>query len=100
MSRAKYPLAILAKALEVLDAGFANGGDINCGFSVTALRSSLADSICEKNVAFPVNTFHGYSHNYQCQEKNHLSIFKGVGLEDFESCERVFSRSNPLASTI
>lgn len=100
MSRAKYPLAILAKALEVLEDGFANGGDINCGFSVTASRSCLADSIREKKVAFPVNAFHGYSHNFQCQRKNHPNVFTGVGLEDFESCERVFSRSNSLAMSV
>lgn len=97
---AKGPLAILTKALEVLDDRFANGGDINCGFSATALHSSLGPLIHEKKIAFPVNAFHGYSHNMQCQDKNHPSVFEGVGLEDFEQCERTFSRSNPLATLV
>lgn len=98
--RAKYPLAILAKALEVLEERFANGGDINCGFSITAQRSSLASAIREKKVSFPVNAFHGYSHNFICQLKNHPNGFKGIGLDDLETMERIFSGSNALAALL
>lgn len=45
-----------------------------------------------------VNAFHGYSHNYQCQRKNHPTVVEGVGIEDFETMERIFSLSNSLAT--
>jgi Kyakuja-Dileera-Zisupton transposase len=47
-----------------------------------------------------VNAFHGYSHNYACQTKNHPNIIKGMGIEDLETLERVFSSSNQLAAII
>ncbi|KAK7685839.1 hypothetical protein QCA50_011185 [Cerrena zonata] len=94
---AKYPLAILAKALEVLPARSAGGMDIACGFAITAANSSLAEPIIAKGHKFVVNAFHGYSHNYQCQRKNHPTVVEGVGLEDFETMERTFSSSNGLA---
>lgn len=98
--RAKYPLAILAKAVAVIENNSAQAMDIGCGFSVTVENSSLASAVKDKNVAFLVNAFHGYSHNIQCQLKNHPNIFEGVGLEDFETMERIFSASNALASVI
>jgi hypothetical protein len=45
-----------------------------------------------------VNAFHGYGHNYSCQTRNHPNQVAGVGLEDLETLERIFSRSNELAS--
>lgn len=74
--------------------------DVGCGFKVTVSKSSLASRVAEKGIAFLVNAFHGYSHNFLCQLRNHPSIFKGVGLEDFETLERIFSASNALASII
>ncbi len=44
-----------------------------------------------------VNAFHGYSHNYACQAVFHPSRMVGMGLEDFETMERIFSTSNQLA---
>lgn len=72
--------------------------DINCGFETTAGKSSLAEQIKSKAHKFVVNAFHGYSHNYQCQIKNHPTVVSGVGIEDFETMERIFSASNALAS--
>ncbi|KAK7689644.1 hypothetical protein QCA50_007437 [Cerrena zonata] len=97
---AKYPLSVVAKSLEVLPASSAGGMDIACGFAITAANSCLAGDIIEKKHKFVVNAFHGYSHNYQCQRKNHPNIVEGVGLEDFETMERTFSSSNALASII
>lgn len=96
--RAKYPLAILAKALDMLPNGSVGGQDIACGFEITARNSSLSSKITEKHFKFIVNAFHGYSHNFQCQIKNHPRVSDGVGLEDFETMERVFSMSNSLTS--
>ncbi|KDQ18595.1 hypothetical protein BOTBODRAFT_90655, partial [Botryobasidium botryosum FD-172 SS1] len=44
-----------------------------------------------------VNAFHGYAHNYQCQQQNHPLVIEGMGLEDLETMERVFSSSNAVA---
>lgn len=89
---------MLAKALEVIDPGSASSFDIGCGFRITVEKSSLAGLANNKAHMFCVNAFHGYSHNYQCQLKNHPSIIEGVGLEDFETMEQIFSASNQLAS--
>lgn len=97
---AKYPLAMVAKSLDTLEEKTASAMDVGCGFKVTVSKSSLASSVAEKEIAFLVNAFHGYSHNFLCQLRNHPSIFKGVGLEDFETLERIFSASNALASII
>ena len=97
--RAKYPLAILAKALEVLPPHSINAGDIACALQITVSKSSLGPLSLERDLHFVVNAFHGYSHNYACQRKNHPNIVEGVGLEDFETMERFFSRSNSLASS-
>lgn len=88
---------MVAKALEVLDGSSAIASDIGCAFAGTVRNSSLGPAVLEKKFDFLVNAFHGYSHNYQCQRKNHPSVFEGVGLRDFETCERVFSSSNGLA---
>lgn len=45
-----------------------------------------------------VNAFHGYTHNYACQCKHHPNVIEGMGLEDLETLERIFSQSNHLAS--
>ena len=47
-----------------------------------------------------VNAFHGYSHNFACQTKNHPNIIEGMGIEDLETLKRVFSSSNQLAAII
>lgn len=91
---------MIAKSLETLEAKTANAMDVGCGFKVTVSKSSLAPRVAEKDIAFLVNAFHGYSHNFLCQLRNHPSIFKGVGLEDFETLERIFSASNALAAIL
>ncbi|KAJ7713193.1 hypothetical protein B0H14DRAFT_2413947 [Mycena olivaceomarginata] len=46
-----------------------------------------------------VPAFHGHAHNRACQIGWHPLYVDGVGLEDFEECERTFAKSNHLAST-
>ncbi|KAJ6493883.1 hypothetical protein DFH09DRAFT_1104346 [Mycena vulgaris] len=46
-----------------------------------------------------VPAFHGHVHNRECQIGWHPLYVDGVGLEDFEECERTFAKSNNLAST-
>ncbi|KAF8170782.1 hypothetical protein BJ912DRAFT_860927 [Pholiota molesta] len=95
---AKYPLAITAKALETMGDRLLIGYDIGCSFSATLKSSSLADCFRMSASKCCPNAFHGYSHNYLCQARNHPNIIEGIGLEDLEVMECVFSASNQLAS--
>ncbi|KAJ3833909.1 hypothetical protein F5878DRAFT_545718 [Lentinula raphanica] len=95
---AKYPLAIVAKALEVYHTNWLMGYDIGCSFACTIARSSLGAEFKTKRCRTSVNAFHGYSHNAKCQQSNHPNNITGMGLEDLETLERIFSASNQLAS--
>lgn len=98
VNRAKYPLAHLAKALDVLEERLLVGSDIGCSLSKTIASSSLGDRFKAKNCRCCVNAFHGYTHNWACQKANHPNVIKGLGLEDLETLERVFSSSNAVAA--
>ena len=95
--RAKYPLAITARALQILGPRLLQGYDIGCVFQKTIASSSLAHLFTETQSRSCVNAFHGYSHNFSCQMKNHPNVIEGAGLEDLEMMERVFSSSNAVA---
>lgn len=97
-SSAKYPLSIVAKAMDALGSHLLAGYDIGCVFGGTILSSSLGAKFKESGSRTCVNAFHGYSHNYACQCKNHPNNITGMGLEDLETLERVFSSSNALAA--
>ncbi|KAI0081425.1 hypothetical protein K474DRAFT_1682021 [Panus rudis PR-1116 ss-1] len=97
---AKYPLAMVDKAMKVLKRCWLCGYDIGCKFCVTVLNSSLGPCFKEGGHMFCVNAFHGYTHSYECQIKHHPNVTDGIGLEDLETLERVFSASNQLASTV
>ncbi|GAW02457.1 hypothetical protein LENED_004115 [Lentinula edodes] len=95
---AKYLLAITAKALEVFGENLLIGYDIGCSFSETIAKTSLNEAFQKKKCHTCVNAFHGYSHNTLCQQSFHLTHIKGMGLEDLETLERIFSQSNQLAA--
>ncbi|KAJ3870457.1 hypothetical protein F5051DRAFT_447676, partial [Lentinula edodes] len=95
---AKYPLSIVAKALEVFGNRWVMGYDIGCSFETTVRNSSLGPEFERKQCQTCVNAFHGYSHNGTCQQKYHPLSIRGTGLEDLETLERFFSSSNQLAS--
>jgi hypothetical protein len=86
-----------AKALEVFPPGWVLGYDIGCSFGVTVANSSLGVKFKEQKARCCVNAFHGYSHNFNCQVHHHPNSIKGMGLEDLETMERIFSASNQLA---
>jgi hypothetical protein len=44
-----------------------------------------------------VGAFHAYGHVRKCQLGYHARYQEGMGLEDFEGCERLFSFSNKFA---
>lgn len=49
---------------------------------------------------FVVNAFHGWAHNRLCQLQYHPLYRQGLGLEDLETLERIFSSSNAVARTV
>ncbi|THU89589.1 hypothetical protein K435DRAFT_821344 [Dendrothele bispora CBS 962.96] len=95
---AKYGLAMVGMALEVFGDNWIMGYDIGCSFGQTVKSSSLAPQFNKRNCRTCVNAFHGYSHNFLCQLFFHPINIPGMGLEDLETLERVFSSSNQLAS--
>jgi len=97
LCRAKYPLAIMSRALQVLGPRLLQGYDIGCVFQKTIASSSLGPLFTDTQSRCCVNAFHGYSHNFSCQVKNHPNTIEGMGLEDLETMERVFSSSNAVA---
>ncbi|KAF9054922.1 hypothetical protein BDP27DRAFT_1242445 [Rhodocollybia butyracea] len=95
---AKYPLAMVAKALKVFGSHWLLGYDIGCSFGGTIRRSSLGPEFDKKKCRTCVNAFHGYAHCALCQQIYHPLNICGMGLEDLETLERLFSSSNQLAS--
>ncbi|TFK80109.1 hypothetical protein K466DRAFT_605604 [Polyporus arcularius HHB13444] len=93
----KYALAIMNRLLEVYGPDVLVGYDIGCEFSKTLENSCLGARAKEKRLECIVPAFHGHSHNRGCQVR-FLPLYRpGVGKEDFEGCERLFSESNALA---
>jgi hypothetical protein len=97
---AKYPLAVVEVLLEVFGAGIGGGYDIGCKFRTTLNRSELGPRARDLNYKALVGSFHGHAHNRLCQLSYLATYVKGMGLEDLEGCERFFSKSNALASSL
>ena len=89
---------MVAKALKTFGVRWLLGYDIGCTFGVTIKNSSLGREFKEKQCRTCVNAFHGYAHNAFCQQTHHPLNILGMGLEDLETLERLFSASNQLAS--
>ena len=89
---------MVAKAMGTFGSNLLIGYDIGCVFGGTISSTSLGAKFQESGSRTCVNVFHGYSHNYKCQCKNHPNNITGMGLEDLETLERVFSSSNALAT--
>jgi hypothetical protein len=93
----KYPLAVVKRLLDRYGKDIGLGYDIMCAFFKTLLRSTLGKRVVAMNLKGVVPAFHGHAHNRACQVGWHPLYVEGVGLEDFEECERTFSKSNHLA---
>jgi len=89
---------MVSKALDVFGKQLLIGYDIGCVFGGTILSTSLGTKFQNSGSRACANAFHGYSHDYECQCKNHPNNIAGIGLEDLETLERVFGSSNALAS--
>jgi hypothetical protein len=96
----KYPLAVVEVLLEVFGADIGGGYDISCKFQTTLNRSELGPRARELAFKALVGAFHGHAHNRLCQLSFLATYVKGMGLEDLEGCERFFSKSNALASSL
>ncbi|KZP18222.1 hypothetical protein FIBSPDRAFT_1046284 [Athelia psychrophila] len=96
---AKYPLAIVARILELLGENNVLGYDIGCAFSKTVASSTLGARAATQRLKFVVPSFHGHAHNRPCQLDFHPQYIPSLGIEDFETCERCFSLSNSIAPT-
>ncbi|KAF9486113.1 hypothetical protein BDN70DRAFT_235965 [Pholiota conissans] len=94
----KYPLAIIDRLVTQYGSDICMGYDIMCAFIKTLSRSILGSKVAAFRLHGVVPSFHGHAHNRSCQLHWHPLYTEGVGLEDFEECERTFSKSNELAS--
>jgi hypothetical protein len=99
--RAKYPLAIVDHLLDTLGDDLAVGYDIGCTFESTLKGSKMVGAKAERQkLSSPLNAFHGWAHNRLCQLLNHPLFRQGLGLEDLEVLERIFSASNSVARCV
>ncbi|KAJ7022500.1 hypothetical protein C8F04DRAFT_1194493 [Mycena alexandri] len=96
----KYPLAMSAELMESFGRNIGAGYDISCGFSTTLWKSLLGPRALLQNFSCLVGAFHGHAHNRLCQLKFLATYVRGLGLEDLEGCERLFSKSNANAGSV
>ncbi|KAG2107568.1 hypothetical protein BD769DRAFT_1630595 [Suillus cothurnatus] len=89
---AKYPLATINKLIDVF-------GDHLGLVAASSIRQKTEDH----HLILAVNAFHGHAlsaHNRKCQLQHHPLYLRGFGLEDLETCERMFAASNAAAPLI
>ncbi|KAJ7671231.1 hypothetical protein B0H14DRAFT_3102334 [Mycena olivaceomarginata] len=97
---AKYGLAIANQLLQAFGPDLGIGYNIGCGFSSTVRDSPLGPLAEAMNLKMLVGAFHGHAHNWSCQLKHLATYVLGLGLEDLETCESFFSKSNGLARAV
>ncbi|KIK20520.1 hypothetical protein PISMIDRAFT_58309, partial [Pisolithus microcarpus 441] len=98
--RAKYPLAVISKLLDIFGNNLAGSYNIGCKFMTTLSRSTVGPRAQALNYTSLVLAFHGYAHCHLCQLCFLARYVDGLGLEDLEGCERTFSKTNRLASAV
>ena len=76
------------------------GSNIGCSLASTIAASSIRDKASRNTLQLAVNAFHGHAHNHRCQLENHPLYRRGFGLEDLETCKRIFAGSNATAPLI
>lgn len=94
----KYSLVIVTKILKKITSKKLIGYNIRYAFSDTILHTTLKDAFRASSSCFYVNTFHGYSHSYDCQVQHYPNIINGIGLKEMKTLKHIFSASNQLAS--
>ncbi|KAI6012001.1 hypothetical protein BKA83DRAFT_4466554 [Pisolithus microcarpus] len=98
--QAKYPLAVVSKLLDLFGDNLAGGYDIGCKFGTTLNRSMVGPWAQALNYTSLIPAFQGYTHQRLCQLHFLSRYVDGLGLEDLEGCERMFSKTNGLASAV
>ncbi|KAK0493708.1 hypothetical protein EDD18DRAFT_1310535 [Armillaria luteobubalina] len=96
----KYPLAVIMRLLQTFGDHLGIGYNIGCKFGGTVHRSPLGELARMKQFCMLVGLFHGHAHNHLCQFQHLGTYVKGLGLEDLETLEHFFSKSNALAGVI
>ncbi|KAG1892511.1 hypothetical protein F4604DRAFT_1535358, partial [Suillus subluteus] len=81
---AKYPLAIVAKLLNVFGGNLGGGCDISCQFKTTLNNSCLGPLAWSLHHTCLVGTFHGYAHKHLCQLISLITYIEGLGIEDLQ----------------
>ncbi|KAI0060325.1 hypothetical protein BV25DRAFT_1783310, partial [Artomyces pyxidatus] len=97
---AKYAFGVIDALLNVCGDDQAIGYDIGCSMDGTVKSSSLRGVAESKRLILLVNAFHGYAHNRLCQLQYHPLYMHGLGIEDLETCERIFSSLNGVSRLI
>ncbi len=87
------------KLIDVLREKLGVGYNVGCKFGTTVNRSPIGPKARAHQYCSLVGLFHGHAHNRRCQLCNLGTYILGMGLEDLETCERWFSKSNSLASS-
>ncbi|KAF8156396.1 hypothetical protein K438DRAFT_1986820 [Mycena galopus ATCC 62051] len=82
----KYPLAIENALMDVFGKDIGFGYDIGCGHAKTLKNSPLGPKAKE--------------HNFRMLLKYLATYVEGMGIEDLEGCERLFSKSNGLSRSV
>ena len=98
-ARAKYPHSMVDKLIDVLREKLSIGYNVECKFRTTVNRLPIRPKARAHQYCSLVGLFHGHAHNHRCQLCNLGTYILGMGLEDLETCEWWFSKSNSLASS-
>ncbi|KAG2360381.1 hypothetical protein BDR07DRAFT_1452009 [Suillus spraguei] len=93
-------LSVVAKLLDAFGDRLGGGYDIGCQFQATLDNSLLGPLARSLRHTLLVGAFHGHAHRRLCQLFSLTTYIKGLGIEDLETCERTFSKSNSLASAL
>ena len=88
----------MSKLLQVFGENLGGGYNIGCQFKSTLASSSIGPTAQALQHTCLVGAFHGHAHSRFCQLSHPTTYVEGLGIEDLETCERIFSRSNALAS--
>lgn len=88
---------MVSKALEIYGDGIFIAYDIGCSFTAMVRNSKLGRLAQGCHLQLGIPSWHGWSHNRQCQLQYHPLFTEGLGLEDAEGCERIFSCTNGCA---
>ena len=87
--------------IDTFGSDLAVGYDIGCRTETTISNTPvLGEKARQNNHRCLVGAFHGHAHNRLCQSRFLATYVLGLGLEDLEGCERFFSKSNALTSSM